>query len=60
MSETVKKPKINVELNLLGIILLYLVAVLAGSVNLFLGIVAFICFTLLIFSLVWLAKETTS
>lgn len=54
---------LKVEINLMGIILLYLIAVIAGAVNLLLGIAAFICITFFLLGIVWLMdkgrKETT-
>lgn len=54
---------LKVEINLISIILLYLIAIIAGAVNLLLGITAFICITFFLLGLVWLIdkgrKETT-
>lgn len=53
----------NIRINFMRVILLYLLAVVAGAINLLLGIAAFVCLTFFLLGMVWLmdkrGKETT-
>lgn len=58
-----KKKGFKFEINIWEIILLYLVAILAGVVSVYLGIAGFVCVTVLLLGIMWLIdrgrKETT-
>ena len=58
-----KEKRFRFEINIWAIILLYLVAILAGAVSVLLGIAGFVCVTVLLLGIMWLIdrgrKETT-
>ena len=60
MNESKKEPKVDLNLNLLGVLLLYLIAVLAGAVNTFVGIAAFVCITIFLLGIVYLSMRSES
>jgi hypothetical protein len=53
--------KIEIEINFVGLFLFFcatsILAILAGVVNVYLGITAFICATVFIIVYIWIAKK---
>lgn len=55
MSE--KEKAFHFEITLWAIVILYLIAILAGAVNVYLGIAGFVCITVLLLGIVWMGQK---